>query len=199
MSTADGARKGAGQGVAQADTRRPAPAGADVEVEFEIGWLMHDVHRLLSRAFDDKFRKLGLTRAQWRVMVHLLREDGLTQKALAEVDQIEKAPMGRLVDRLEQLGWIERRPDPLDGRARRVYRTAKIDPLLPELKAGAATIFDHMFDGLDDADRGRLHRTLSAMRDRLTGLCEGYGVFAELDGPPAGGLRKPAEPLLRAD
>ena len=151
---------------AKGDVRQ---GGGDLDLELAIGWLMHDVHRLLSRAFDEKFRELGLTRAQWRVMIHLLREDGMTQKELAELDSIEKAPMGRLLDKLEEMGWIERRPDPLDGRARRVFRTGKIEPLLPDIKLRASEIFERAFEGLPRDAREDLRAELAAIRDRLSG------------------------------
>ena len=75
-----------------------------------IGFLISDVSRLLRRVYDRRVEPLGLTRAQWRVLVHVYRRAGVSQTALAQILEIEKPTLGRLVDRLEQKGWVERPP-----------------------------------------------------------------------------------------
>lgn len=150
--------------------QRPDPVRSlagepDLDEMVAIGWLLNDVHRLLSRVFDEDFKNLGLTRSQWRVMAHLLHRDGLMQRELAEIDSIEKAPMGRLLDKLEETGWITRRPDPDDGRAKRVYRTHKIDPLIPAIKDRARAIFDSLYEGLTPEERDQLFGMLLRIKD----------------------------------
>jgi DNA-binding MarR family transcriptional regulator len=84
-----------------------------------FGFLLNDVARLMRTAYDRRIRKLGLTRAQWWVLTHLYRSNGVTQTELAETLEIEKPTLGRLLDRLEAKGWVRREHDASD---RRVWR-----------------------------------------------------------------------------
>ena len=66
-------------------------------------------------------------------MVHLHRHEGINQSGLAEILEIKGVTLGRLVDRLEAAGWVERRSDASDRRARRLYTTAKVAPVLESM------------------------------------------------------------------
>ncbi len=77
-----------------------------------LGFLLHDASRLMRKRVDRRARTLGLTRAQWRVLAQLRRREGINQSALADILEIENITMGRHIDRLEDAGWVERRPDP---------------------------------------------------------------------------------------
>ena len=91
-----------------------------------FGFLVHDVARLLRRAFDRRAGRLGLTRAQWSVIAHLKRRgEGINQAALADLVEIAPITLARLLDRMAAAGWIERRPDPVDRRARRLFLTER--------------------------------------------------------------------------
>ena len=70
-------------------------------LERNFGFLVNDVARLLRTTFDRRVRALDLTRSQWWVLNHLFRQDGVTQSDLAEILDIEKATLGRLLDRME--------------------------------------------------------------------------------------------------
>ncbi len=95
--------------------------------ERHIGFLISDVARLLRTAFDRRVRRLGLTRSQWLVINRLHRHPGVTQSELAEMLEVEKATAGRMVDRMEQRGWVVRRADATDRRVNRLYLTADSD------------------------------------------------------------------------
>jgi MarR family transcriptional regulator, transcriptional regulator for hemolysin len=112
------------------------------------GYLLQDVARLLRVAFDRRVRHLGLTRAQWFVLAHLYRDDGRTQRALADELDMEPAPLGRLIDRLEESGWVRRAPAPGDRRAKLVFLTEKILPLVEELRTAAERLYADAFEGL---------------------------------------------------
>jgi DNA-binding MarR family transcriptional regulator len=92
-----------------------------------FGFIVHDVARLLRTTFDRRVKSLGLTRSQWWVLNHLFRNDGTTQSELAEILEVEKATLGRLLDRLEQKGWIRRKADAGDRRAKRVFLTEEVE------------------------------------------------------------------------
>src|SRR5215470_8639115 len=112
--------------------------------ERSLGFLLHDVSRLLRRRFDGRARTIGLTRAQWSVLAHLSRYEGINQTALADILEIEPITLVHQLDRLEAAGWIERRLDPQDRRVRllslkELGRTilAKLQKLGLETKAEA--------------------------------------------------------------
>ncbi len=77
----------------------------------QFGWLTADTARLFRTVFARRVRELGLTRAQWLALTRVNRRPGVSQSELADMMEIEKAPAGRIVDRLQQKGWIERRAD----------------------------------------------------------------------------------------
>src|SRR3546814_3360775 len=88
-----------------------------------LGFLLNDVARLMRKAFERRSHDLGLSRAQYSVLAHLCRNQGLKQAALADLMEIEPITLVRLIDRLERGGWVERRPDPADRRVRQLYLT----------------------------------------------------------------------------
>src|SRR3954471_5553728 len=88
-----------------------------------IGVMISDVARLLRTAFDRRVRRLGITRAQWLVLTRLHRRPGASQTELAEMIEVDRASAGRLIDRMEKAGWVERRADGTDRRINRLHLT----------------------------------------------------------------------------
>jgi MarR family transcriptional regulator for hemolysin len=99
-----------------------------------FGYLVHDVARLFARRFNQRaLLFLGLTRSQCRVLGYLARHEGINQAGLADLLEIKPMTLVRQIDRMEEDGWIERRPDPADRRARRLVLTEKARPLLARI------------------------------------------------------------------
>lgn len=121
-----------------------------------LEFLINDVSRLLRREFGRRIRDLDLTRSQWWVMVHLIRFDGYNQTRLAEELEIGKVALGGLLDRLEARGWIERRPDPVDRRAKRVFLTESGRPLIVEMQDRARDVHRQMVRGFSPVERDQL-------------------------------------------
>ena len=138
-----------------------------------IGFLISDVSRLLRRVYDRRVEPLGLTRSQWRVLVHVYRREGISQTALAQVLEIEKPTLGRLVDRLEQKGWVERRIEDRDQRARRLVITEQARPLIDQMEELAEAVHADALDGVADDETDRLHDTLLAVKANLLRLLNG--------------------------
>jgi len=145
-----------------------------INFDRSLGFVIHEVAQLMRLAFDRKVRDVGLTRAQWMVLGYLLREDGQTQTELAENIEMEKAPTGRLIDRLEQSGWVERRPDPIDKRANRIYKTSKIDPLILIVQDMTAELYETALSGISISAQQRLIDELTIIKNNLrsSGNCE---------------------------
>ncbi len=143
---------------------------AEFEVERTLGWLFHDINRLLGKEFESRIKGLVLTRTQWRVLGMLRRTGGgQTQTELADLTEIEKAPLGKTLDRLEEGGWIIRRDDPKDRRARRVYATAKIEKFLPQLAAAMQGMFARTLQGMRQGEVKDLIARLQKLKRNLGG------------------------------
>lgn len=112
-----------------------------------IGVVISDVARLLRTEFDRRVRKLGITRAQWLVLTRLHRNPGASHSELAEMMEVEKATAGRMIDRLEANGWVERRAEPDDRRVKRVYLTAEAERVHKRIwHVAEATLDDALAD-----------------------------------------------------
>jgi MarR family transcriptional regulator for hemolysin len=82
----------------------------------QLGFLLHDSARLLRRAFERRAAAYGLSSAQWRLLAHVLRHGSIAQARLADLLEVEAISVSRLIDRMEQAGWVTRLPDPQDRR-----------------------------------------------------------------------------------
>src|ERR1700757_4196184 len=101
-----------------------------LDLDRSFGFLINEVARLFGRRFDHNGRRLGLTRAQGPILGYLARNEGINQAGLADLLEIRPMTLVRQIDRMEEDGWIERRPDPADRRAHRLVLTAKARPIL---------------------------------------------------------------------
>lgn len=151
--------------------------------EHGFGFLLHDIARLLRKRFDQRAATLGLSRAQWQVLAHLHRHEGINQSGLADILEIKGVTLGRLVDRLEAAGWVERRADLNDRRARRLYTTAKVAPMLERLWALGDTNREEALAGLGDEDRRRLIEALLKIRANLSERSGPHEVAPFFAGP----------------
>ena len=137
-------------------------------MEHLFGFMLNDISRLMRTRFDSQARKLGLNRSQWRVLVFLARSEGINQSGLAETIEVDRMTIGRMLDRLEASGWIERRPDVSDRRAHRLYLTRKARPLLDKMIVVANEVQEEALAGLNGADRERLRGLLTVVLDNMS-------------------------------
>ena len=132
-----------------------------------LGVLMSDIARLLRRNFDRRLQSLGLTQAQWRAIVYVARTEGMSQAALAECLEIQPITVGRLIDRMEAAGWIERRGHPSDRRAVQLYLTAKCQPIIEEIHARAADTMSDALVGVTASTQRLLFDQLQRIKQNL--------------------------------
>lgn len=133
-----------------------------------IAMLMAQVSRLMRRAFDEKARLLGMTRPQWQVVSILSVNEGINQGGLAELLEVEPITLGRMVDRLQDAALVERRPDPADRRAWRLYLTDKAQDLLVHLRPLALDTMEAAQEGLSQSERDSLLSAMKVMRANLS-------------------------------
>src|SRR5262252_51101 len=144
-------------------------------LERNLGFLLHDVARLMRKRFEQNARELGLTRSQCQVLAHLARHEGIQQGGLAEILEVEPITLTRIVDRLEEAGLVERRAHARDRRIRLLHLTPKAHPLISEIfTIGAATRAEAL-QGVAEADRDHLFAILSAMKANLLNKASASG------------------------
>jgi DNA-binding MarR family transcriptional regulator len=145
-----------------------------------IGYVLSDVARLMRTVFDRRVRELGLTRAQWLVLTRLTRRPGASQTELADMLELDRASAGRMIDRMEKGGWLERRPDPVDRRIKRLHLTSHARNAHAGMwKVAEATVNDAL-KPLSIKERGEFTRMAAAVKRRLQ-------VLAGDDGAASGG------------
>ncbi len=135
--------------------------------ERNLGFLLHDVARLMRKRFEQNARGLGLTRSQCQVLAHLARNEGIQQSGLADILEVEPITLTRLLDRLEEAGFVERRAHATDRRIRQLYLTDKAHPLLADIFTIGAATRGEALEGVAEEDRDRLFALLSSMKANL--------------------------------
>ena len=135
----------------------------------EFAFLINDVARLLRTYADQRARQFGMTRAQWAVLARLEHAEGLKQSELAEMLDLQPITLTRLVDRLCANGLIERRADPNDRRAKRLYLTAAARPLMDRLAELGQDMMGTVLDGLRRRDtiERMIARALARRKENL--------------------------------
>jgi MarR family transcriptional regulator for hemolysin len=106
-----------------------------MSLERDILVLLHDVARMQRTRFDQWARRYGLTRAQGMILYRLSRQPGISQNEMAALCEVEPITVGRLVDRLEARGMLERRFDSSDRRLRRLHLLPAAEPILAPIEA----------------------------------------------------------------
>jgi MarR family transcriptional regulator, transcriptional regulator for hemolysin len=133
-----------------------------------LGFLMHDAARLMRKRFETLAAAYGLSAAQWRLMVRLVKEEGVAQARLAELLEIEPISVSRLLDRMEESGWVERRQDSGDRRVRTIFPTEKSRKTFGEVKAVAGEVYEEALAGLSPEQRRATIHGLSTIVDNLS-------------------------------
>ena len=133
-----------------------------------IAFHIHDVSRMRRSAYDLIMKPLGITRAQWWVLAHLSRHDGMMQTQLADVLDVGKASVGSLLEKLEAGGYIERRADAVDKRARRVFMLRAAHQMMRKLTVAEAKFNDRILRGLSLKERKDLLRMLSHVKKAIS-------------------------------
>ena len=135
-----------------------------------FGIILHDVARLLRLSYDRRMKALGLTRMQWWVLTHLYRNDGVTQSELAQILEMDKPSLGRLLDRMESSGWLTREEDAKDRRAKRVLLTQEVGPAMKTMRAAAAETRKEALSGISKREQEQFVDTLLKLKANLASL-----------------------------
>jgi DNA-binding MarR family transcriptional regulator len=133
-----------------------------------VGLLIRDISQLMRAEFNRRMAPKGLTQAQWQALARLSFCEGVRQVQLAEMLEIAPITLTRQLDRLEEQGWVERRPDPEDRRAQRLFLTPEAQPMLQELWKEAAEVKELAMRGMPHEQREALIDALNVMKTNLS-------------------------------
>jgi MarR family transcriptional regulator for hemolysin len=133
----------------------------------EFAFTIMDVARLIKTYADQRARQFGISRAQWAVLIRIERTEGLKQSELAEMLDLQPISLTRLLDRLAENGLIERRADPNDRRANRLYLKPAAKPLLGQLAALGTDMMGTVLKGVDEPAIERMLKELGRVKSNL--------------------------------
>jgi len=139
----------------------------------ELFYMIHELSRLISVYFDQAMGQHQLTRAQWWGMMHVSEHEGATQTELAGVMQMGRASAGKLIERLEAKGWIERRPDANDSRVRRVFLTTTANAVREVMSIEGSNLFRDFLVDIPEAEQAAIlagMRKMKANGERQLGM-----------------------------
>ncbi|AYF86876.1 MarR family transcriptional regulator [Pseudomonas sp. JS3066] len=137
-------------------------------LEESIGFLLADASRLMRRSFEQHITGSSLTLAQARALAHVARNEGCRQVELADQLEVKPITLARLLDQLEQAELVERRPDPDDRRAYRLYLRPRADKALDDIRTAGAAMLAVALDGFSEAETAALSSALRKMRSNLS-------------------------------
>ena len=136
-------------------------------LERDFGVMLSDVARMLRTLADQEARKFGMTRAQWIVLFRLQRSEGLKQSELADMLDIQPITLTRLIDRLCDNGLIERRNDPNDRRAKRLFLMPAARPVLDRLNTVSNEMMARVLAGIQRSTVEDMTKHFSAIKENL--------------------------------
>jgi MarR family transcriptional regulator for hemolysin len=136
-------------------------------IKREFAFALNDAARMLRTFADHKAAQFGITRAQWAVLARLDHSEGLKQSELAEILDLQPISLTRLLDKLCESGLIERRPDPVDRRAKRLFLTPAARPLLEKLVDLGEELMAIALAGIERESVERMVAQLGIVKENL--------------------------------
>ncbi len=152
----------------------------DLDANLRFGFLIHDVSRLRRIVVDRALKPLGITRSQWWVLAFLSRRDGMTQTALAADLDLTKVAVGGLIDRMTAAGFVERRADERDARARRIYLTLEGHRMVQKIRSHVDGVENEILTEVDKSELDAAAQTLVKLKQRLLEMIGGEEENSQL-------------------
>ena len=146
------------------------PDSPNFDKEKSIGFLVHEVARLFRRRFEDEARTHNVTLPQWRALIEIHKNEGISQVSLAGCIDTDPMTMSGILDRLEKRGLVERYPDPNDSRAKLARLTDEGSALVRTARQLGRELYENALAGLNQAERDRLSAGLILIRNNLNNM-----------------------------
>ena len=141
-----------------------------MDLNRQLGFLLKDTSRRYTRRFEERAQALSLTLPQCRALLHLQNNEGVSQKRLSELTELDPMTLVRILDRMEADGWVQRRFDPADRRAHTLWLTPKGRPVLEHIAHLVAETRAETLHGLSNEERSKLIELLERVHTNLSAL-----------------------------
>jgi MarR family transcriptional regulator, transcriptional regulator for hemolysin len=141
-------------------------------VDLNFLFTLSEVQRMVRAWADREAARYGITRAQWAVLAKVERNEGMKQSELAEQMEMQPITLTRLIDKLCDNGWIERRGDESDRRVNRLYLKKAARPLLAKLAGLRSELTATALEGIPPADAHRMLAQLEAIKENVRGAIQ---------------------------
>lgn len=141
-----------------------------MDLNRQLGFLLKDASRRYSRRFEERAQALSLTLVQCRALLYLENNQGVSQKRLSELTELDPMTLVRILDRMEADGWVQRRFDPADRRAHTLWLTPKAKPVLDHIAQLIADTRAEALQGLSNEERTKLLELLERLHANLSSL-----------------------------
>lgn len=141
-----------------------------MDLNRQLGFLLKDTSRRYTRRFEERAQALSLTLPQCRALLHLENNEGVSQKRLSELTELDPMTLVRILDRMEADGWVQRRFDPADRRAHTLWLTPKSKPVLDHIADIIAETRAETLHGLSNDERAALIELLGRVHSNLSSL-----------------------------
>ena len=141
-----------------------------MDLNRQLGFLLKDTSRRYARRFEERAQALSLTLPQCRALLHLENNEGVSQKRLSELTELDPMTLVRILDRMEADGWVQRRFDPTDRRAHQLWLTARSKPVLEHIARLIAQTRAETLHGLSNEERVKLIELLERVHGNLSSL-----------------------------
>ena len=134
----------------------------------KFGFLSYEISHVIRQRFNKAAENMGLTHAQWRVLVHLSENENCRQIDLAEILEIKPITLARQIDLLEEAGLVRRQRDHEDRRAYRLELTSKVRPIMQGLWEIADAVEDQVLEAVTAQEKDALIGMLERIKNRLS-------------------------------
>jgi DNA-binding MarR family transcriptional regulator len=142
-------------------------------VDLNFLFTLAELQRMVRAYADKQAARYGITRAQWAVLAKVERFEGLKQSELAEQMEMQPITLTRLIDRLCDNGWIERRSDDADRRVNRLYLRKAARPLLGKLSGLRSELTATALEGINPSEANRLLTQLELIKENIRNAIQG--------------------------
>lgn len=141
-----------------------------MDLNRQLGFLLKDTTRRYTRRFEERAQALSLTLPQCKALLHLETNEGVSQKRLSELTELDPMTLVRILDRMESDGWVQRRFDPSDRRAHTLWLTPRAKPVLDHIAHVIAETRAETLQGLSNEERTSLIELLERAHANLSSL-----------------------------
>lgn len=135
--------------------------------QLPVGYLIHEVAKLMKRRFEEEAREHDMTLPQFRILAEVWRAPGVTQAALAAAIDSDPMTVSGILERLDKRGLLERFANPDDSRAKLARITPEGQKLVEEVRSTGLVIYEEAMRGVGKAEQKALTDALKCMRENL--------------------------------